>query len=216
MWGLWWAKRHWGRFSPSTSVSLANHTTDFSIIIITRGWHNRPLSGRSVEWTLIPPPTMQIKKKVEYMWRKSTVDHWRSRCKGWILRPSPYTYICDENIPLQSPSWLLIAVHTYVTHGSIICIWITVVNSVPTPKKIHCISTTAMFILKITWNKEIRPVVKMMSFRMLRQAQHRCAFKWIFKSQRVLHVLLASKLRISVFSHNLQWGKKRKVFCVLN
>jgi hypothetical protein len=23
----------------------------FSIIIITRDWHNRPLSGRSVEWT---------------------------------------------------------------------------------------------------------------------------------------------------------------------
>jgi hypothetical protein len=35
----------------------------FSIIIINWGWHNRPLSGRSVEWTLIPPPTMQIKKK---------------------------------------------------------------------------------------------------------------------------------------------------------
>jgi hypothetical protein len=49
---------------PSTSVSPANHSTDFSIIIITRGWHNRPLSGCSVEWTLIPPPTMQIKKKV--------------------------------------------------------------------------------------------------------------------------------------------------------
>jgi hypothetical protein len=32
----------------------------FPIIIITRGWHNRPLSGRSVEWTLIPPPNMQI------------------------------------------------------------------------------------------------------------------------------------------------------------
>jgi hypothetical protein len=60
MWGLWWTKRHWGRFSPSTSVSPANHSTDLSIIIITRGWHNRPLSGRSVEWTLIPPPTMQI------------------------------------------------------------------------------------------------------------------------------------------------------------
>jgi hypothetical protein len=30
-------KRHWGRFSPSTSVSPANHSTDFSIIIITRG-----------------------------------------------------------------------------------------------------------------------------------------------------------------------------------
>jgi hypothetical protein len=31
-----WTKRHWGRFSPSTSVSPANHSTDFSIIIITR------------------------------------------------------------------------------------------------------------------------------------------------------------------------------------
>jgi hypothetical protein len=47
------------RFSP------ANHSTDFSIIIITRGWYNRPLSGRSVEWTLIPPPTMLIKKKIK-------------------------------------------------------------------------------------------------------------------------------------------------------
>jgi hypothetical protein len=60
MWGLWWTKRHWGRFSPSTSVSPANHSTNFSSIIITRGWHNRPISGRSVEWTLIPPPNMQI------------------------------------------------------------------------------------------------------------------------------------------------------------
>jgi hypothetical protein len=62
---LWWTKRHWGRFSPSTSVSPANHSTDFSIIIITRGWHNRPVSGRSVEWTLIPPPTTQIKIKTD-------------------------------------------------------------------------------------------------------------------------------------------------------
>jgi hypothetical protein len=43
MWGLWWTKRHWVRFSPSTSVSPANHSTNFSIIIITRGWQNRPL-----------------------------------------------------------------------------------------------------------------------------------------------------------------------------
>jgi hypothetical protein len=71
MWGLWWTKRHWGRFSQSISVSPANHSTDFSIIIITRGWHKRPLSGRSVEWILIPPPTMQIKKKssvVKKLW----------------------------------------------------------------------------------------------------------------------------------------------------
>jgi hypothetical protein len=28
-----------------------NHSTNFSIIIITRGWHNRPFGGRSAEWT---------------------------------------------------------------------------------------------------------------------------------------------------------------------
>jgi hypothetical protein len=37
MWCLWWTKLLWGRFSPSISVSPANHSTDFSIIIITRG-----------------------------------------------------------------------------------------------------------------------------------------------------------------------------------
>jgi hypothetical protein len=52
MWGLWWTKRKWGRFSPSTSVSPANHhSTNFCIIIITRGWHTRPTGGRSAEWT---------------------------------------------------------------------------------------------------------------------------------------------------------------------
>jgi hypothetical protein len=46
MWGLWWAKWHWGRFSLSTSVSPANHhSTNFSIIIITQGWHNRPIGA---------------------------------------------------------------------------------------------------------------------------------------------------------------------------
>jgi hypothetical protein len=39
MWSLWWTKRHWDRFSPRTSVSPTNHSTNFSIIIITRGWH---------------------------------------------------------------------------------------------------------------------------------------------------------------------------------
>jgi hypothetical protein len=66
MWGLWWTKRHWGRFSPSTSVSPANHhPTNFSIIIITWGWHNRPINDRSVEWTQLDstPPLYQFKKK---------------------------------------------------------------------------------------------------------------------------------------------------------
>jgi hypothetical protein len=52
MWGLWCTKRHWSRFSPSNSVSLANHhSTNLSIIIITLGWHNRFIGGRSAEWT---------------------------------------------------------------------------------------------------------------------------------------------------------------------
>jgi hypothetical protein len=34
-----------GQVFPSTSVSTANHSTNFSIITITRGWYNRPLSG---------------------------------------------------------------------------------------------------------------------------------------------------------------------------
>jgi hypothetical protein len=48
---LWWTKRHTGRFSPSTSVSPANHSTNFSIIIIIQGWHNWFIGGRSAEWT---------------------------------------------------------------------------------------------------------------------------------------------------------------------
>jgi hypothetical protein len=64
MWGLWWTKQYWSRFSPRTSVSPANHhSSNFSIIIITRGWHNRPIGGRSAEWTKLdstPPPTIPI------------------------------------------------------------------------------------------------------------------------------------------------------------
>jgi hypothetical protein len=52
MWVVWWTKQHWGRFSLSTSVSPANHhSTNFSIIIITWGWHYGPIGGHSAEWT---------------------------------------------------------------------------------------------------------------------------------------------------------------------
>jgi hypothetical protein len=67
MWDLWWTKWHWGRFSPSTSVSPSDHhSTNFSIIIITRGWHNRPIGGRSVEWTQfgLRPPNIPIKRNL--------------------------------------------------------------------------------------------------------------------------------------------------------
>jgi hypothetical protein len=42
--------------------SLANlHSTNFSIITITRGWHHRSISDRSVKWTQLDP-TKPIKK----------------------------------------------------------------------------------------------------------------------------------------------------------
>jgi hypothetical protein len=76
MWGLWWTKRHWGRFSPSTSVSPANHATNFSIIIITRGWHNRPIDGRSAEWTqLDSTPTIPIFLKNSTLESPEKIQH---------------------------------------------------------------------------------------------------------------------------------------------
>jgi hypothetical protein len=38
-------------FSRVLRFSPANHSNDFSIFIITRGWHNTPICGRSAEWT---------------------------------------------------------------------------------------------------------------------------------------------------------------------
>jgi hypothetical protein len=62
-WDLWWTKWRRGRFSPSTSVSPAIHSTNFSIFTITRGRYNRPVSGRRAEWTQFghhPPLCKQI------------------------------------------------------------------------------------------------------------------------------------------------------------
>jgi hypothetical protein len=67
---LWWTKWRWCRFSPSTSVSPASlHSTKYSIIIITQGRYNRPVSGRRAEWTqlgLHPPPLCELKKGYYY------------------------------------------------------------------------------------------------------------------------------------------------------
>jgi hypothetical protein len=86
MWGLWWTKRHWGRISPSTSVSPSNHhSTNLSIIIISRGWHNRPIGGSSPSepnWT--PPPTISIKHKLKFYMDTHTVR--RSHESTFIFR----------------------------------------------------------------------------------------------------------------------------------
>jgi hypothetical protein len=50
-------------FFPSTSVSPAFHSTEFSILTITQGRHNRPVSGRRAEWTQfgLHPPLCKLK-----------------------------------------------------------------------------------------------------------------------------------------------------------
>jgi hypothetical protein len=80
MWGLWWIKRHWSRFSPSTSVSPANHSTDFSIIIITRGWHNRLLVAAVSSGPWFNPPLYKLKRKGSFRSRDSVVGI--STCYG--------------------------------------------------------------------------------------------------------------------------------------
>jgi hypothetical protein len=50
-------------FSQSTSVSHANHSPNFSIIIITQGWHNRPISGHSAEWAQLDSTHHYTNKK---------------------------------------------------------------------------------------------------------------------------------------------------------
>jgi hypothetical protein len=84
VWDLWWTKRHWGRFSLSTSVFPANHhSTNFSIIIITRGWHNRPIGGRSVEWTQLDS-TPHYTKFILSIYLSVSL----SVCLSMVLQPS--------------------------------------------------------------------------------------------------------------------------------
>jgi hypothetical protein len=54
----------WQVFSEYFS-SPANHSTNFSIIIIARVWHNRPISGRRAEWTQLDstPHYTNLKRK---------------------------------------------------------------------------------------------------------------------------------------------------------
>jgi hypothetical protein len=65
MWDLWWTKWRWSRFSPSTSISLANHhSTNFSTITITYhlGLVQEASSGRSTQ-----NHTAQIKKNSSWL-----------------------------------------------------------------------------------------------------------------------------------------------------
>jgi hypothetical protein len=39
----------------------SHHSTNFSIIMITLSWHDRPISGRSAEWTQLDSTPHTIK-----------------------------------------------------------------------------------------------------------------------------------------------------------
>jgi hypothetical protein len=94
--GLWWTKRHWVKFSPSTSVSPANYlSTNFSIIIFTRGLYNRPLVAAvpsGTNWA--PPPTISIKKNMEpgvpFPAASRNLSHLHSVHPGCTVHPTSY------------------------------------------------------------------------------------------------------------------------------
>jgi hypothetical protein len=72
MWNLWWIKWRWGRFSPSTSVSLANlYSTNFSTITITYhpGLVQEASSGLSTKRLSLTPTknNKKIKQKCQIL-----------------------------------------------------------------------------------------------------------------------------------------------------
>jgi hypothetical protein len=81
MWGLWWTKQHWGRFSPSTSVSPANHhSTNFSIIIIPGvGTIGLLVPQCRVDPIGLQPPIYEFKKYIRFI--RGVWDRYRGyRC----------------------------------------------------------------------------------------------------------------------------------------
>jgi hypothetical protein len=74
MWDLWWTKQHWGKYSPSTSVSFAKHSTHCStliiiiiIIIIITIWVGRTghLVASVIADSALFYPKKQYKKKLQ-------------------------------------------------------------------------------------------------------------------------------------------------------
>jgi hypothetical protein len=103
--GQRWTKWCCGRFSPSTSVSPANlHSTNFSIIIITRGGYSRPLSGRCAEWTQLGlhPPTMVCRPLIGLLYQPWMIDDDECGAVGGMRigrkKPAPVS-LCPPQIP---------------------------------------------------------------------------------------------------------------------
>jgi hypothetical protein len=79
MWDLWWTKQHWGRFSPSISVSPANHSCDCSTLFII---HHPGLVQWAKQW-----PRCQVDLVPPSKSRPWTVSN-RRNVSSWTLRAS--------------------------------------------------------------------------------------------------------------------------------
>jgi hypothetical protein len=123
-----WRKWHWDRFSPSTSVSPANHSTNFSIIIITRGWHNRPISDCSAEWTqLHSTPTIPIYCTGDWMGPKLVLERFEREIFWDYWEPNPGRPDRKTVTVLLRWKWedSLKVYHAYVKTIHIRCVYIT-------------------------------------------------------------------------------------------
>jgi hypothetical protein len=86
-------------FSEYFGFPCANNSTNFSIIIITRVWHNRPLVAAvpsGPNWT--PPPTIPIKKKILKTYCVRTPNFTREiiQCVLKVMADFKLLVCCDE------------------------------------------------------------------------------------------------------------------------
>jgi hypothetical protein len=86
---------------PSTSVSSAKHySTNFPINTITRDWHNRPINGRSAEWTQLDSTIhySNLKKKL-ISTAAACVRSQAGSCGVFILIPptDPYPLVIKSS-----------------------------------------------------------------------------------------------------------------------
>jgi hypothetical protein len=108
MWGLWWTKRHWGRFSPTTSISPANHhSTNFSIIVINKGWHNKPIGSRSVGWTQLDSTPHYTNLKNIRTGRPRDRSWSPGRVKYFLFSTSSRPALGPTQLPVQWVPWAL-------------------------------------------------------------------------------------------------------------
>jgi hypothetical protein len=93
------------------SVSPANHHfTNFSIIKMTRDSHNKPIGGRSGEWTQLDTPHYTNKKKMNSVAavRKRTIP---------TERPPPFSEVSAKLLLVNGVAWSAQRILTAVNLG---------------------------------------------------------------------------------------------------